>query len=193
MAKLHFRYGTMGSSKSAQLLMTRFNYIEKGRKVWLIKPAIDTRDGANVIKSRIGLEAEGEVIHASDDIFEIFSERSEKGEGADVIIADECQFFTEEHILQLRKIVSMKNVPVICYGLRTDFRCKLFSGSRALFELADEIIEVKSICECGEKATVNARFGENGKIVVEGEQVELGGNDKYVSICWKCYYKAIHE
>lgn len=193
MAKLHFRYGTMGSSKSAQLLMTRFNYIEKGRKVWLIKPAIDTRDGETVIKSRIGLEAEGEVIRATDDIFEIFSERSERGEQADVIIADECQFFTEEHILQLRKIVSMKNVPVICYGLRTDFRCKLFPGSRALFELADEIVEVKSICECGEKATVNARFGENGKIVVEGEQVELGGNDKYVSICWRCYYKAIHE
>ena len=87
----------------------------------------------------------------------------------------------------------MHSVPVLCFGLRTDFQCKLFPGSRALFELADEITEVKSICACGEKATVNARFGEGGNIVVEGEQVELGGNDKYVSICWKCYYKAIHN
>ena len=183
----------MGSSKSAQLLMTRFNYIEKGRRVWLIKPALDTRDGETVIKSRIGLEATGEAIKAEDDIFELYLAKSRSDDAPDVIIADECQFFTEEHIYQLRKIVSMHSVPVLCFGLRTDFQCKLFPGSRALFELADEIAEVKSICACGEKATVNARFGENGDIVVEGEQVELGGNDKYVSICWKCYYKAIHK
>ena len=189
MAKLHFRYGTMGSSKSAQLLMTRFNYMEKGRIVWLIKPSVDTRDGKTIIKSRIGLEAEADVISPQDDIFMRFGAKcsSSRGERPQVVIVDECQFLTEEHVLQLRRIVSYYQIPVLCFGLRTDFRCRLFPGSKALFELADEIEEIKSICKCGDKATINARLNENGAVITEGEQIELGGNERYTSMCWKCY------
>lgn len=193
MAKLHFRYGTMGSSKSAQLLMTRFNYIEKGRSVWLIKPSVDTRDGKTIVKSRIGLEAEANVIQQNDNIYAMFFNMGSSGKVPDVIIADECQFFTKEHIHQLRKIVSTLDVPVLCYGLRTDFRCNLFPGSEALLALADEIEEVKSICACGDKSIVNARIGKNGRVVTTGEQVDLGGSDKYTAMCWKCYAKAIED
>ena len=191
MAKLHFRYGAMGSSKTAQALMMRFNYMEKGRKVWLIKPSIDTRDGLDIIQSRIGLKAAADVIHTNDDILKKYLERKEVRCAPDVIIADECQFFSPEHISQLRHIVSYYDVPVICFGLRTDFQCKLFPGSKALFELADEIEEIKSICKCGAKATVNARVDKNGDVVTNGRRIELGGNDKYVSMCWKCYNESV--
>lgn len=184
MAKLHFRYGTMGSSKSAQVLMTRFNYMERGRRVWLIKPATDTRDGADVVRSRIGLEEGADVMVPEADILAKFLEQEER---PDVVIADECQFFTESQILQMKKIVAYHDVPVLCYGLRTDFRCKLFPGSRALFELADEIEEIRSICKCGAKASVNARLAADGRALLRGAQVELGGNDRYESMCWKCY------
>lgn len=190
MAKLHYFHGPMGSSKSAQLLMTRFNYMEKGRAVWLIKPSVDTRDGKTIVKSRIGLEAEADVIHPGDNIWMIFFEKHTSGCSPDVIIADECQFLTKEHICQLRDIVSEYNIPVLCYGLRTDFQCNLFPGSEALFALADEIEEIRSICSCGNKAIVNARLDEIGNVVTEGKQIELGGNDKYVSMCWKCYSDA---
>lgn len=191
MAKLHFRHGTMGSSKTAQLLMTRFNYIEKGRTVWLIKPSTDTRDGATTIKSRIGIEASADVIHPSDNIETIVETKNKTQNTPDVIIADECQFFTEEQIAQLRRVVNTYDIPVLCFGLRTDFQRKLFPGSKALFELADEIEEVKSICKCGNLATFNARFDKCKQIVTEGDQVDLGGNDKYISLCPKCYDEAI--
>lgn len=191
MAKLHFRYGTMGSSKSAQMLMTRFNYMEKGRRVWLIKPSADTRDGETIIKSRIGLQAIADVIGPEDDILEKYINKKDAKCAPHVIIADECQFFSEDQILQLRKIVSIHDVPVLCFGLRTDFRCKLFPGSKALFELADEIEEIKSICKCGTKTSVNARLDKNRQVTIEGEQVELGSNNRYESMCWKCYYDNI--
>lgn len=192
MAKLHFKYGTMGSSKSAQLLMTRFNYMEKGRRVWLLKPATDTRDGIVTVKSRIGLQAEAEVIQNSDNILEKYKGMisDDANSAPNVIIVDECQFLTEFHVLQLREIVSFFEIPVLCFGLRTDFRCKLFPGSKALFELADEFEEIKSICACGEKATVNARLDSTGKVITEGEQVVLGGNECYESMCWTCYKRA---
>lgn len=188
MSKLHFRYGTMGSSKTAQLLMVKFNYEEKGRRVWLIKPETDTRDGRTIIRSRIGLSAEAEVVKADGDILEMFKKKSGK---IDVVIVDEAQFLSACQILQLRKIVSLFNVPVLCFGLRTDFQSKLFPGSKALFELADEIEEIRSICRCGAKATVNARLDKSGTVTTNGNQVELGGNDKYESMCWKCYAKAL--
>ena len=189
MAKLHFKYGTMGSSKSAQLLMTRFNYMEKGRNVWLIKPASDTRDGITTVKSRIGLQADADVIQINSDIFQIYKTKVEDVsiQTPDVVIVDECQFLTETQVLQLRKIVSYYHIPVLCFGLRTDFRCNLFPGSKALFELADEFEEIKSICSCGEKATVNARIDEFGNIITEGSQIEVGGNERYKSMCWTCY------
>lgn len=184
MAKLHFRYGPMGSSKTAQVLMTRFNYLERGRKVLLMKPSTDTRDGITKIRSRIGLEAEAIVLHPGDEI-SIYMAKFD----ADVIIVDEAQFLNEWQVIQLRDIVSKYNITVMCYGLRTDFKGKLFEGSKALFELADEIQEISSICDCGEKAIINARFDTNGKIITDGNVIDLGGNEKYKAVCWNCYRK----
>ena len=190
MAKLYFKYGAMGSSKTAQALITKFNYEERGMKVWLIKPSIDNRDGAVILRSRIGLEAECTTVSPTDDIFEMFSREEYR---ADVIITDECQFFTPENIDQLRRIVDELGVPVLCFGLRTDFLTKLFPGSMRLFELADSISEIKTICSCGKKASVNARIDEAGHIVTEGSQVMLGGNDSYVAMCHRCYKKGIRD
>lgn len=189
MAKLYFKYGAMGSSKTAQALITKFNYEERGMRVLLIKPAIETRDGAHV-KSRIGLSAEAKLISIDDDIFEIFSKSSEN---FDVIIADECQFFTERQIEELRRIVNEKNTPVLCFGLRTDFLTRLFPGSKRLFELADSISEIKTICACGKKASVNARIDENGNVITKGNQLLLGGNDAYIAMCHRCWSKKIKE
>ena len=187
MAKLYFKYGAMGSSKTAQALITKFNYEERGMSVWLIKPATDVRDGATAIRSRIGLAADAEVVAPGDDIRKIFDSMGRR----DVIIADECQFLTPEQVDQLRSIVDEEDVPVLCFGLRTDFQTKLFPGSARLFELADSITEIKTICECGSKATVNARIGPDGKVVTEGEQVLLGGNDTYLAMCHSCWKKRI--
>ena len=190
MAKLYFKYGAMGSSKTAQALITKFNYEERGMKVWLIKPALDDRDGAIILRSRIGLEAECTTIAPTDDIFEMFSREEYR---SDVIITDECQFFTPENIDQMRRIVDELGVPVLCFGLRTDFLTKLFPGSMRLFELADSISEIKTICSCGKKASVNARIDQNGSIVTEGSQVMLGGNDSYIAMCHRCYKKGIQK
>ena len=190
MAKLYFKYGAMGSSKTANALITRFNYQERNMKVWLIKPSIDDRDGANIIRSRIGLEAAADIMTPDTDIFALF-EKSHLG--CDVIITDECQFFTPEQIDQLRKIVDVHNIPVMCFGLRTDFLTNLFPGSRRLFEVADSITEIKTICSCGSKATVNARIDENGNVVTTGSQILLGGNDSYIAMCHKCWKKAANR
>lgn len=160
MAKLYFRYGAMGSSKSAQALITKFNYEEKDMQVWLMKPAVDTRDGEGVVKSRIGLEAPAYVVTADVDLFALFQKGEREKQFYDVIIADEAQFFQPEQIDQLRDIVDTYNVPVFCYGLRTDFRTKLFPGSARLLEIADSITELKTVCSCGSKAIVNARLME---------------------------------
>ena len=190
MAKLYFKYGAMGSSKTAQALITKYNYEENGLKVWLIKPSADVRDGADILRSRIGLEAAVAVIAPQQDIYRIFA--AEKAD-CDVIIADECQFFTEAQIDQLRAIVNEYNIPVMCFGLRTDFQTKLFPGSLRLMEVADAIQEIKTICDCGAKATVNARIDANGYIVTQGEQVVLGGNDSYIAMCHRCYIQGIRE
>jgi thymidine kinase len=188
MAKLYFKYGAMGSSKTAQALITKFNYEERGMRVWLIKPAIDNRDGKTVIRSRVGLFAQSEVIEKEQSLMDTFLGNKEK---VNVIIADECQFFTASQIDDLRKIVDDYNIPVLCFGLRTDFLTHLFEGSRRLFEVADSITEIKTICTCGKKAIVNARIDENGKIVTEGGQILLGGNDSYVAMCHSCWKAAI--
>ena len=187
MAKLYFKYGAMGSSKTAQALITKFNYEERGMSVWLIKPSVDDRDGADIIRSRIGLEAQAEIIGPEDDICRLYYPRGRR----DVIISDESQFFRPEHIDQLRKLVDEEDIPVLCFGLRTDFQTKLFPGSQRLFELADSITEIKTICDCGSKATVNARIGSDGMFVTEGAQVMLGGNDYYVAMCHACWKKRI--
>ena len=187
MAKLYFKYGAMGSSKTAQALITKFNYEERGMSVWLIKPAVDDRDGAAMIRSRIGLAEEARAIGPEEDLRAAFHAQDAR----DVIIADECQFFTPAQIGQLRDIVDEENVPVLCFGLRTDFATKLFPGSARLFELADSITEIKTICSCGAKATVNARIGADGRVVTQGEQVVLGGNDRYLAMCHACWRRRI--
>ncbi|MBR2674445.1 MAG: thymidine kinase [Mogibacterium sp.] len=189
MAKLYFKYGAMGSSKSAQALITKFNYEEKGMTVWLIKPGTDTRDGADIIKSRIGLRQRADIIHPDEDIIEAYHTAG----NYDVIIADEAQFLSPTQIEQLRTLVDEENLPVLCFGLRTDFRTHFFPGAKRLMELADSITEIKTICECGRKATVNARFDDSGKIITEGDQVVLGGNDRYTAMCHKCWVDSIKE
>ena len=191
MAKLYFKYGAMGSSKTAQALITKYNYEENELSVWLLKPSADTRDGKSILRSRIGLEAEVEIIPPETDILELF--RSSKLGKCDVIIVDECQFLTQEQIDQLRAIVDEHNIPVMCFGLRTDFRTKLFPGSLRLMEVADTIQEIKTICDCGAKATVNARIDSQGHIITHGAQVVLGGNDSYIAMCHKCYVRGIRE
>ena len=190
MAKLYFKYGAMGSSKTAQALITKYNYEENDLKVWLIKPSADTRDGAQLLRSRIGLESLVEVIAPDVDVYARFL--GSRVRRCDVIIVDECQFLTEEQIDQLRSIVDDHNIPVMCFGLRTDFQTKLFPGSRRLMEVADTIQEIKTICDCGAKATVNARISD-GYIVTEGAQVVLGGNDCYIAMCHRCYKNGIRE
>ena len=183
MAKLYFKYGAMGSSKSAQALITKFNYEELGMSVWLIKPSTDTRDGADTIKSRIGLECRARIITPDQDIC---AEYAAVGRH-DVIIADEAQFFTPAQIDQLRTLVDEENLPVLCFGLRTDFLTHFFPGAQRLMELADSLTEIKTVCSCGKKATVNARIDGSGRIVTEGAQVFLGGNDSYIAMCHKCW------
>ena len=190
MAKLYFKYGAMGSSKTAQALITKYNYEENEMKVWLIKPSADTRDGAAIIRSRIGLQAQCEIATPERDIYERF--RAGFAGKCDVVIVDECQFLTPQQIDQLRAIVNDFQVPVLCFGLRTDFQTKLFPGSLRLMELADCIEEIKTMCDCGCKATVNARIND-GYIVTEGEQVVLGGNDCYIAMCHRCYINGIRE
>ena len=190
MAKLYFKYGAMGSSKTAQALITKYNYEENDLNVWLIKPSADTRDGAQVLRSRIGLEATVEVIPPAMNVYDRF--RDTKQDHCNVIIVDECQFMTEAQIDELRAIVNDFAIPVLCFGLRTDFQTRLFPGSRRLMELADCIEEIKTMCDCGAKATVNARIND-GYIVTEGAQVVLGGNDCYIAMCHRCYVNGIRE
>ena len=180
----------MGSSKTAQALTTKFNYEECNMKVWLIKPAIDTREGESVVKSRIGIWAPCDTVAKDADLFTTFlTEHSD----VDVIIADECQFFSEAQIDDLRRIVDEYDRPVLCFGLRTDFLCHLFSGSKRLFEIADSITEIKTICACGSKATVNARLDQNMQVITEGAQVMIGGNESYLAMCHRCWKKAIEN
>ena len=190
MAKLYFKYGAMGSSKTAQALITKYNYEENDMRVWLIKPSADTRDGAGIIRSRIGLEAQCEIATPERNIYERFREGF-AGQ-CHAVIVDECQFLTVEQIDQLRAIVNDFSVPVMCFGLRTDFKTRLFPGSMRLMELADCIEEIKTMCDCGCKATVNARIND-GYIVTEGAQVVLGGNDCYIAMCHRCYVNGIRE
>jgi thymidine kinase len=189
MGKLIFYYGTMGSAKTANALMTRYQYIQNGRSVWLIKPATDTRDdrdGKTIIKSRIGLEAESTAIHGSDYLFDVFT----KYWGyniPDVIICDEAQFFSTAQIEQLRDLATFLKVDILCFGLKTNFMTRSFEGSARLFELADELIKLDNICDCGQPALVNARLDAFGNIITAGENILIGGDEHYKAMCWKCY------
>lgn len=188
MAKLYFRYGAMGSSKTANLLMVRYNYIERGQKVVLLKPRLENRDGDKSIKSRIGIE--GECEYAEEFLKDLEDKSSEeiKSMGLSAILVDEAQFLSTEDIDKLAKIVDNYNIPVMCYGLRTDFTGKLFEGSKRLMELADVIEEIPTICWCGRRAEFNARYNKEG-IIRKGKQVVLGANDRYVALCRKHFFE----
>ena len=177
MAKLYFKYGAMGSSKTAQALMCRFNYITKGFEVLLVKPATDTR--SNKVKSRIGLEAECEIIGNDGKFSDLLKDKK-----IDVIIVDECQFLTEIQVNELKEIT--RDIPVLCFGLLTNFQTKLFEGSKRLIELADSITEIKSVCKCGRKATVNTRLVK-GKVVHTGPEILIGADETYEGRCYWCY------
>lgn len=186
--KLYFRYGTMGSAKTALLLTTAYNFEERGMQYRCLKPVVDTRDSKNVIRSRIGIERECDWIYHDTDLYAYARELFERtGKMIDWFLIDEAQFLTAEQVDQLSRVVDDFGCNVICYGLRTDFRSHLFEGSRRLFEIADTIDEIKSTCTCGHKTIVNARIDAQGDFVVEGAQVEIGGDDRYIAVCRKCW------
>lgn len=190
MAKLYFKFGAMGCSKTAQALITKFNYEERNMKVLLLKPSIDNRDGINTVKSRIGLKADAIPVKENENIYDAYEKYYSD---SNVIIVDECQFLTPGQVDQLADIVIKKDIPVLCFGLSTDFTTRLFPGSKRLFEIAESITEIKSVCTCGAKATVNARLDENGRVVTEGSQVCIGGNDRYVAMCRRCWLKRLAQ
>ena len=187
MANLVFYYGAMGCSKTANALMTRFQYIDKGLNVWLIKPEIDTRDDIHhedgsitaLVKSRVGISGEAVVIKSDAQII--------PPANTDLIICDEAQFLTETQVDELKAITETYDIPVYCYGLRTDFRTKLFPGSKRLFELSSSVVQLESICSCGKPAIINARFNSKGKIVTAGSQIEIGGDERYKALCYSCW------
>ncbi len=177
MAKLYFRYGAMGSSKTANAVMVQYNYEERGQRVLMLKPRLENRDGARIVRSRCGLQSECAFV---EDI------QPSDAQGYGCVIVDEAQFLTRQQVELLVKIVDEYNVPVICYGLRTDFQNRFFEGSQWLMAWADTIEEIKTICWCGRKATCNARV-VNSQVVKEGDQIVLGGSGQYVSLCRKHY------
>ena len=179
MAQLYIKYGAMGASKTANALMTRFNYEERGQQTLMVKPRLDTRDGDHLVASRIGLSYPCVYF---DELKQMSIMELQQNA---CIIVDEAQFLTREEVMHLVYLVDDLEIPVICYGLRADFKGELFPGSEALLVLADKLEEIKTICWCGRKATFNARFDSTGNVLKEGEQVVLGANDQYIGLCRK--------
>ncbi len=190
MAKLYFNYSTMNAGKSTVLLQASHNYRERGMSTYLMTAAIDGRAGEGRIASRIGISEQAETFNPSDDVFAMIENRLAQGTVACVFV-DEAQFLTEEQVWQLARAVDDLKVPVLAYGLRVDFQGKLFPGSAALLALSDEMREVRTICKCGRKATMVIRQGENGDTITEGAQVQIGGNETYVSLCRKHWREAV--
>lgn len=182
MAKLYFNFATMNAGKSTMLLQASYNYRERGMKTMLFTAAFDTRAGERVIASRIGLEALAHTFEAGSNLYKVVEARLET-EPLHCVFVDEAQFLSEDQVWQLGRVADRLDVPVMCYGLRVDFQGNLFPGSRTLMAIADDLREVRTICRCGRKATMVVRLGEDGRVVREGQQVEIGGNDKYVSLC----------
>ena len=190
MAKVYFYYSAMNAGKSTVLLQSSYNYQERGMRTLIFAPAIDDRAGLGRIKSRIGLEAPAEVLTDSDNLMERVQSEHEKSPVACVLI-DETQFLTPAQVTQATDIADTLNIPVLCYGLRTVFQGNLFPGSAALLAVADDLIELKTICHCGRKATMNLRVGPDGKALHEGAQVEIGGNERYVPMCRQHFKTAL--
>lgn len=197
-SKLYYYFGVMSSSKSALLLMKAHSFEERGIPFLCIKPSIDDRDGEDIIKSRIGISRECITVDITHDLYKFIDTYvvNVQMQGYDKpkwILVDECQFLSSEQVDQLANVVDILDINVMCYGLRTDFKTKFFDGSKRLMEIADDIEEIKASCSCGRKAIVNARVDTNGNVVNEGEQIEIGGNERYISLCRRCYGQAIEK
>ena len=190
MAKLYFYYSAMNAGKSTVLLQSSHNYHERGMKTLLLTPAINQRDGMGKIASRIGLSKGAKSFKQEDDLHR-FILRTHEQEPIACVLIDEAQFLSRRQVEQLAKLADQAGIPVLCYGLRTDFQGNLFPGSAALLGWADNLIELKTICHCGRKATMNLRTDAEGKPIKEGEQVEIGGNERYVAMCRKCFVEAM--
>lgn len=198
LARLKYFWGSMASAKTLRLLSTAYNFEEKGVQIMVLKPALDTRDGEGIIRSRAGLERKCIMIDKDVNLYKAIKAYRNvldaQLESLKWIIIDECQFLTEEQVDQLSDVVDFLDISVMCFGLRTDFQSRLFPGSKRLFEIADDIEEIKSTCECGEnKTSINARFDENGEIIIEGSQVEIGGNERYRAICRRCWKNKVRD
>lgn len=190
MSKLYFYYSAMNAGKSTVLLQASYNYQERGMRTLLFAPVVDQRAGIGRIASRIGLEADANPFSNTDDLYKnIVAEHVDQQ--LSCVLIDEAQFLTREQVEQLCQVADELDIPVLCYGLRTDFQAQLFEGSAALLALADDLIELKTICHCGRKATMNLRVGPDGKGLKEGEQIEIGGNERYVAMCRAHYYEAL--
>ena len=190
MAKLYFYYSAMNAGKSTSLLQSAYNYKERGMRPYIMSAAIDNRYSVGKVTSRIGLEAEAYLFHKEDDLFKILSEENKK-KGINCVLIDESQFLSRDQVKQLAITVDDLDIPVLCYGIRTDFRGELFPGSQHLLAWADNLIELKTICHCGSKATMVVRTDEKGNIINDGDQVVIGGNDRYQSMCRKHFAEHI--
>jgi thymidine kinase len=191
-AKLYFYYAAMNAGKSTTLLQADFNYRERGMETMLWTAALDDRSGTGTIGSRIALSAPAHTFDEDVDLFDAVGEELKK-RGLHCILIDEAQFLTQRHVLELCEVADKLGIPVLCYGLRTDFQAKLFPGSAALLALADKLVELKAVCECGRKATMNLRVDEEGYAVAEGQQTEIGGNDRYIALCRKHFFERLNE
>ena len=192
MAKVYFYYAAMNAGKSTTLLQADFNYRERGMETMLWTAKLDERAGAGVIGSRIALSAPAHTYDANVDLFTAISEELKRRE-LHCILVDEAQFLSQRHVLELCEVADRLRIPVLCYGLRTDFQGKLFPGSAALLALADSLIELKAVCECGRKATMNLRVDEEGHAVAAGAQTEIGGNDRYIALCRRHFFERLRE
>ena len=192
MAQMYFYYSAMNAGKSTTLLQSSFNYRERGMTPVIFTAAIDDRYGKGKVSSRIGLQEEAELFNASDDLYARMQDMN-AAKKVDCVLIDECQFLTKEQVYQLTEVVDKLHIPVLCYGLRSDFRGELFEGSRYLLAWADKLVELKTICHCGRKANMVIRMDESGKAIADGDQVVIGGNDRYVSVCRKHYKEALER
>ena len=192
MAKLYFYYAAMNAGKSTTLLQADFNYRERGMETMLWTAAHDDRSGTGRIGSRLGLSIEARTFSPDIDLFKAVSQELKRRK-IDCVLVDEAQFLTRDHVLQLCRLSDELGIPVLCYGLRTDFLGNLFEGSAALLALADALVELKAVCECGRKATMNLRVDEEGHAVAAGAQTEIGGNDRYVALCRRHFFERLRE
>ncbi|MCQ8878539.1 thymidine kinase [Pseudoalteromonas shioyasakiensis] len=191
MAQLYFYYSAMNAGKSTTLLQSAFNYRERGMEPVILTAAIDDRAGVGVVSSRIGLQADAHIFDADKDVFELIKSLNSE-QKRHCVLVDECQFLSKQQVLQLTDVVDELGIPVLCYGLRNDFRGELFTGSQYLLAWADKLIELKTVCHCGRKANHVLRTDEHGEAIADGDQVEIGGNNRYVSVCRKHYKAALN-